>query len=171
MKILVVSDVHKEKERLEAILRENKNVEYIISLGDSELKSSFLEKHDIIAIKGNYPFDAGFTYEHEMVINQTKFLLVHGHKYNIRSGIETLYERMLETDVDVALYGHTHVAAFDVVEKRVLANPGSVYKSKGDLTESYLTIDIEPEYCLFKWLDARQHSVISEKEMKLKSFT
>ncbi|MFP4286646.1 MAG: metallophosphoesterase family protein [Candidatus Izemoplasmataceae bacterium] len=167
-RLIIFSDVHKQKNRLEAILKEHMDATLFISLGDTELKSSFLEQHDIIAIKGNYPFDAGFTYEHEMTIENKKFLFVHGHKYGIRHGIEKLYERMLESNIDFAFYGHTHVAAFDTVENRYLINPGAVYKSRSEINDSYIVFEIDKDHIEIKWLDAINHTLIEHKEFTLK---
>lgn len=167
-RLIIFSDVHKQKARLDSILKEHKGASLFISLGDSELKSRYLEDNDIIAIKGNYPFDAGFTYEHEMRIENKKFLFVHGHKYGVRHGIEKLYERMLESNIDFAFYGHTHVAAFDTVDNRYLINPGAVYKSRSEISDSYIYLEIDEALVTIKWLDAENHTLIEHKELPMK---
>jgi putative phosphoesterase len=167
-RLIIFSDVHRNKARVEGVLSEHKGASLFISLGDTELKSRFLEQHDIIAIKGNYPFDSGFTYEHEMTIENKKFLFVHGHKYGVSHGIEKLYERMLKTDVTFAFYGHTHVAAFDMVEQRYLINPGAMHKSRSEISDSYLYFEIDGNHVTIKWLDAENHTLIELKELVLK---
>lgn len=167
-RLIIFSDAHKQKARIDGIIKEHKDASLLISLGDSELKSRYLEANDIIAIKGNYPFDAGFTYEHEMIIENKRFLFVHGHKYGVRHGIEKLYARMLETNIDFAFYGHTHVAAFDAVENRYLINPGAIYKSRSEINDSYLYLEIDTSQITLKWLDAENHTLIELKELPLK---
>ena len=62
MKLVVFSDAHGNKQAVERIINYNKDTDYLISLGDSELPLSFLQSKNIIMIKGNYPLDAGFKY-------------------------------------------------------------------------------------------------------------
>ncbi len=165
MQLLIFSDVHRNKQRLEAILEEHKAVEYKISLGDSEMKSSFLERHDIVAIKGNFPFDSGFTYEHVLPLEGLKILLVHGHKYRVQGGLEKLYFRMQEVEADIAFYGHTHVASLDRVDGKILINPGSVHKSRNHVPESYMIMEIDKEIT-FKWYNASTHEMLKESNYK-----
>ncbi len=165
MKMLVFSDVHRNKKRLEAILKHHEDVEYRISLGDSELKSSFLEQEDIIAIKGNYPFDSGFTYEHVMPVEKYKILLVHGHKYKVQNGLEKLYFRALEAEVDIAFYGHTHIAALDRVDQKLLINPGSVNKSRNHVPESYMIVEFRDDGVHFVWYNAHNHEILKASQL------
>lgn len=162
MKILVFSDVHRDKNTLLGILNHHQDAEYKISLGDSELKTKFLESYDIIAIKGNYPFDAGFANEHHMVLSGYSFWFVHGHKHNVRSGIERLYEQAMDKQVNVVLYGHTHVADCKVVKNIVIANPGAVNKPRMQTEASYLLLHFEEGKINMAWHHAKTHELLNE---------
>ncbi len=169
MKVLVVSDVHGERKRLEEILKTHEDANLVISLGDSELKQKFLQDRDIIAIKGNYPFDKGFAYEHLMDIKGVNTLLVHGHRHKVRSGISRLYHDMVGKNATLALFGHTHQMTFEHCQGRFLLNPGSVAQSRGMETESYLTMKISDEAIELIWHDARLHHSIGEAKIDRKT--
>ncbi len=162
MKLLVFSDVHKYKERLIALLNHYDDIDLTISLGDSELKRTFLESHDIVAIKGNYPFDAGFTEEHILTIDGYRVLLSHGHRYRVQNGIDKLYYRALEESIQVVFYGHTHIPSFDDVEGRLFINPGAVSKSRSLDQESYMIVKTSKAQWIFRWYNAMDHSLIRE---------
>ena len=161
-RLLIFSDVHKNKERLVHILDRYSDLDYTISLGDSEMKSKFLEERDVVAIKGNATFDAGFTEEHVLMIEEVRVVLTHGHKYRVQNGIDKLYYRALECEAQLIFYGHTHSASYDVVENRLFVNPGSVNRSRSRDPETYLMIEAEKKTWKFQWLDAENHALLRE---------
>ncbi len=167
MKVLIFSDVHGKKERLEAILEKHPDVEYRISLGDTELKRKFLQKHDIVAIKGNYPFDAGFTYEHMMDIKGRKLLFVHGHKYRVKYGYDRLYYKILEAEADIALHGHTHELSHQEISGKHIINPGAVNHARGSFTETYMTMEFLDRSVHIEWLDARNHNPVKKRTLSI----
>ena len=169
MKALVVSDVHGQKQRLLDILTTHDDVDFVISLGDSELKQTFLEKHDIIAIKGNYPFDKGFAYEHMMDIEGIPALLIHGHRHKVRSSLSKLYHHMVTKNATLVLFGHTHQLTFEHCQGRFMLNPGSVDSSRGMETESYLTMNITNEAIDLTWHDACLHHSIGNAKIDRKT--
>ncbi len=143
MKVVVISDVHGNRQAFNRIISFNPDADYIISLGDSELQYSELQKHNVICVKGNYPFDAGVVYEQEIKIKDTKLFITHGHRYKVRRGIDHLYDKGLELSSDIVLYGHTHIAKVDYRNKIYIINPGSVSRSRNHMIESYLILYIE----------------------------
>ncbi len=167
MKILIFSDVHGKKERLEAILKAHEDAKYKISLGDSELRTKFLQKHDIIAIKGNYPFDAGFTYEHVLDIEGRTLLLTHGHKYRVKSGYEQFYFKILETEADLAFHGHTHMVTCEEVSGKYILNPGAVNHARGKFAESYITLYLNKASVEVIWRDAYNHNAIKKENLAI----
>ncbi len=166
MKVLMFSDVHGHKERLNQILTTHEDAHYMISLGDSELKQKYLQQHDIIAIKGNYPFDAGIAYKHVCVINGWKFLLTHGHKERIKQGYETIYYTMLEAEVDIAFYGHTHVPDFKHISGKHIINPGAVHRPRGSIGPTYLIMELEKQSITLNWHHAQSHDVMMSKTIE-----
>jgi len=167
MKVLVFSDVHGHKERLEAILKAHEDAKYIISLGDSELKQAFLQKYDIIAIKGNFPFDSGFTHEHTMAITGRQLYLSHGHKTKVKYGYETLYHKMLEHDADLALHGHTHVMSLTNIAGKYIINPGALHRPRGMEGATYCILTFEEDHVKATWLDAESHEPVKQQSLDI----
>lgn len=100
----------------------------IIHLGDGSTDmrpvfAEYLEKCYIL--RGNCDIAYG---EGECIIEEegVRMLCCHGHKYGVKSGLDTLAYRAKELGCDVALYGHTHRAAIDTVGGVLCVNPGSL---------------------------------------------
>jgi len=163
MKIVVFSDAHGDKQAVESILRNNLMADMIISLGDSELQNSFMQNNDIIAIKGNYPLDAGFIYEKLITVLGKRIFLTHGHKFNVRRGVDKLYYKALETEADIVLYGHTHIPKTDKVHKTLIINPGSISKPRNFENPTYLIIEINDGVIDYKFIDLRTHKIASRQ--------
>lgn len=164
MKIVVLSDVHGNRDILERIISFNPDAEYFISLGDSELPLDYLTDLDIIAIKGNYPRDAGFLYERELTLNGLKLFITHGHKYKVHKDLRKLLDRGYKGGYDVVLYGHTHIARVDKAGSLLLINPGSVYRPRSKEAASYLILNIEKDSSFtYEFKEAETNQVIDIK--------
>lgn len=143
MKLVVFSDVHGRKKLLERVLDFNPDADYYISLGDSELPTDYLQRKNIIMVKGNYPFDGGIHYEQVLYIEEFKVFITHGHKYKVRRGTFYLEEEAMINKYDICLFGHTHIAYAKEIDNVFYMNPGSVSRSRSYVPESYLIIHIE----------------------------
>ena len=168
MKVLVLSDIHGDRKRFKDILKQHEDAEQVLSLGDTGLKRKLLQKHDVIAIKGNTPFDAGFTYEHVMILRERRILLTHGHKYKVKSTHQKLYQRMLDEDCHIAMYGHTHAVAFQEIAGRYILPPGSAGDARGEnASESYAVLTFEKGEVTAQWYDADSHVAFRKEIMKV----
>ena len=123
MKVVVFSDAHGNKQAIKRIIEFNPDADYVISLGDSECRHSFLLNLDIIAIKGNYPRDGGVSYESILEIEGKRLFLTHGHKFGVVNDLEKLLAKGKRIGADVLLYGHTHIPRFDIFEEIILFTP------------------------------------------------
>lgn len=149
MRILVVSDTHRNVRNLREILLQQPSAEVVIHLGDVEedvqlLRHSFPEKM-FLQVRGNCDWgstlpDRGI-YEAEGV----KIFYTHGHLYNVKTGLYQAVCAAREQKAQVLLFGHTHKALTDYEDGLYLMNPGSA--SCGSLGEpaSYGTLDITPQ--------------------------
>ena len=143
MKVVVFSDAHGNKQAIKRIIEFNPDADYVISLGDSECRHSFLLNLDIIAIKGNYPRDGGVSYESILEIEGKRLFLTHGHKFGVVNDLEKLLAKGKRIGADVLLYGHTHIPRFDIFEEIILLNPGSISSPRSKNPPSYLILNIE----------------------------
>lgn len=125
--ITVLSDTHGNRralEKLDTVLSES---DYIIHLGDTSGDGAYL-RHMYGAktyiVNGNC--DAMKLGENELVveIEGVKIFATHGHLYSAKTTLLRLAERAAELDCKIALYGHTHYAREDKINKVTLINPG-----------------------------------------------
>lgn len=142
MKIVVFSDAHGNKEAIKRVVGYHPDADFVVSLGDSEVSYKFLQSMDIIPIKGNFPFDAGFVYESELIIQEKRIFLTHGHKYRVGKGLAKLSNKTINDNYDISLYGHTHIAKLDTIGSRYVVNPGSIRNSRSKEAPSYLVIHL-----------------------------
>jgi len=162
MKVVVFSDAHGSRILVERILSFNPDANYFISLGDSELPLDFLMDLDIIAIKGNYPRDAGFAYESKLEIEGKKLYLTHGHKYGVHKSLMKLLKYVLSQDFDIVLYGHTHIARADKVNNMLIMNPGSIKSPRSKTVPSYLIINITRDSIDYVFKEAETNITIEK---------
>ena len=160
MKIVVFSDAHGNQAAIEHILYLNEDADYIISLGDAEVTEKFLVDHDIVMIKGNSSRDPGFVYESDLLVEGKKLFLTHGHKYKVGKGIDRLVKRVAHGEYDLALYGHTHVAAIDQIMKIDFINPGSCASPRNSLPPTYLIINIQEGVMTYTFKEAIDNNTI-----------
>ena len=160
MKVVVFSDAHGSRILVERILSFNPDADYFISLGDSELPLDFLMDLDIIAIKGNYPRDAGLAYESKLVIEGKKLYLTHGHKYGVHKSLMKLLKYVLSQDFDIVLYGHTHIARADKVNDMLIMNPGSIKSPRSKTLPSYLILNITKDSIDYVFKEAETNITI-----------
>lgn len=115
MRILVLSDSH-----LHSVKLDLDSYDYVIHCGDG---NRMLKADNIYSVRGNCDFRG----DKELIItiNNKKLLITHGDLYNVKYGYTRISYRALEADVDVCLFGHTHVADVFEFEKMVFVNPGA----------------------------------------------
>jgi putative phosphoesterase len=161
MNIVVFSDAHGNKDAVKRVVSFNPDAEFIVSLGDTEMSYNFLQDLDIIPIKGNFPLDAGFVYESELIVETKRFFLTHGHKYKVGKGLGKISNKMLKEGYDVGLYGHTHIAKIDKLGSKFVINPGSIRNSRNKTEPSYLVITKEDDKLVFTFKNSETNEVIN----------
>lgn len=128
MKIAVVSDTHLNTSMLDKILKETKDADIIFHLGDNVKDALYLEKNfngDVYYVKGNCDIAVSADTDKVIEIEGKKFFLTHGHNYRVNYDLNNLYYKAKELNVDVAVYGHTHVKLIENYGDLYILNPGS----------------------------------------------
>lgn len=143
MKILIFSDNHGDKNTIVSIIKKHKDVDRIISLGDSELPKEFFESFNIKGVRGNYPLDPSFPLEMILEVNGYKLLFTHGHKFFVKFNLDRLYYRAKELMCDTVFYGHTHIPTDEIVDGIRFINPGAIKRPKMGSKRSYIILTIE----------------------------
>jgi putative phosphoesterase len=145
MRILVMSDAHGQIRGAEKALEAHPDAKQVFYLGDGsdkihELKS-FYPDRNINIVSGNCDFNSNFMSRGEAVVNGIRILYTHGHRYNVKYGIQLLYDEAKTIGAKLVLYGHTHVSKIEYIDGIYFVNPGALSRSR-DGHESYAVIDI-----------------------------
>lgn len=131
MKVLVISDTHKDISRAEQIIKRLKRqVDYVIHLGDHIKDAQDLGYiHDDIhfeCVVGNCDWSHLGETQKVVLINGKKFLIAHGHTYGVKHSLSKLISKVKKLELDGAFYGHTHVPTVYERNGILIMNPGSL---------------------------------------------
>ncbi len=145
MRIGVISDSHGDIALMKKIVQAMGDIDIYIHLGDfvNDAKRVFKGKK-FYFVKGNCDLTND---KEELVLelNGYKFLITHGHQFNIKFGYNNIYYRALEWDADIVLFGHTHMPISIWYQGRLFFNPGSITYPRGGSKASYGIIEITDE--------------------------
>lgn len=146
MKILVVSDTHKNFTMLKKAFDSVPDADIVVHLGDGEsdfmLLRSMNPTRKMIYIGGNCDEDLHKPWQSVDACGR-KIFCVHGHNHDVHKGVEELVKAAKLYGCSVALYGHTHVRHTDLVDGVYVMNPGSLDSPRDGSARSFgiLTVD------------------------------
>ncbi|MBE6795575.1 MAG: YfcE family phosphodiesterase [Ruminococcaceae bacterium] len=133
VRILVISDSHKNKYNLFAAIKAEPTAEIVYFLGDGytdieEAKMAFGDKKAFICVRGNCDFYCDFPDKDIRTIGGEKILATHGHNEYVKFGLTKLEQDSFYEKYTIALFGHTHTPLHkNNTELGVqLFNPGSI---------------------------------------------
>ena len=135
MKLLVLSDSHGAVERLQSILQREAGCEAIVHLGDGAADMArclpYTVGKPVWLTRGNCDRDAsGLQEKHVFSEAGVTVFACHGHRYNVKTGLLTLYFAGAQAQAGLCLYGHTHVQKAEIYEGVTLLNPGAVLNGR-----------------------------------------
>lgn len=144
MRILVISDTHRDRFALrEALLRQQK-AEVIIHLGDgAEEAADFCEGlpgKAFYQVRGNCDWGSMLPAEGMISLEGKNIFYTHGHLYEVKYGLSNFIAAAERKKAQIALFGHTHQAMTEYRDGLYLMNPGSLSGSSG----TYGIIDLTP---------------------------
>ncbi len=140
MKILVLSDSHKDIPSLRIALTSNSDAGAVIFLGDGvddlDKFEDLLKNKLRIAVKGNCDsFFSPYPLKTVEKLQDTYIYCTHGHSEHVKYGLEELRERASQAGAKIALFGHTHIPYTDYKDGLYLLNPGSVRQNSCGIIE------------------------------------
>ena len=146
MRIVVVADTHRDYYMLKEVVERNLDADAFIHLGDGEnelrdMQQLFPDK-TFYFVQGNRDYASKAKVTDILHLGGKKILITHGHHYDVRETIDNLVNTAKENDVDIALYGHTHLYSSTIIDGIYVMNPGSLHAPRGRRYRSYGTIDI-----------------------------
>lgn len=146
MRILVLSDSHRDAVSLYTAIEREPTAEVVYFLGDgcgeaSEAAARYIGKKQFICVKGNCDFCADVPEKDIRTLENTRIYATHGYAENVKFTYQNLYYAAKENGCTLALFGHTHDPYLDYYDGIYLFNPGSLKSGEYgvvDLTEKGL---------------------------------
>ena len=140
MKILILSDLHRNLTALAGVLMRRRNLDdLIIFLGDGcadfeDMTSDILCPKLIVSGNGETYFGGLSRWEDEAVVNLDGFriMAMHGHRYGVKEGLDAAIKHASVSGADILLYGHTHIPYEEHIPEKNgvkalhIFNPGSI---------------------------------------------
>lgn len=145
-KILVLSDVHSNRNALTRVADIMKESDYVIFLGDgiSALSEYFgVLKDKLYAVDGNCDFSGLGQRQGLLEVEGHKIFFTHGHLYGVKSDLTKLSLKAQEVGADIVLYGHTHIANVEKQGGVYFINPGCFEGRGQEISYCYLMIHNE----------------------------
>lgn len=140
MKILALSDSHKDIPSLRIAITSNSDADAVIFLGDGvddlENFKELLQSKILIAVKGNCDsFFSSYPLKTVEKLQDTYIYCTHGHSEHVKYGLEELITKAAQAGAKIALFGHTHIPYTDYRNGLYLLNPGSVRQNSCGIIE------------------------------------
>lgn len=147
MKVLIVSDTHRENSNFMKVLEREQPVDMLIHCGDlegSEYLFSQAAGCPTHMITGNNDFFSSLPPEKEFRIGRYNVFLTHGHTYRVSLGYEMLRQEGIAHNADIVMFGHIHRPVVDCIGGVWLINPGSLsYPRQEGRRPSYIVMNVE----------------------------
>jgi len=147
MKILIVSDTHRNHDNLDMVIEQEKPFDLLIHLGDAEGCEDYIEamaECSVEVVAGNNDFFSSLPYEQEIKIGKYNVFLTHGHYYYVNAGISRIQSEGIARGADIVMFGHTHCPVLERIDDMIILNPGSIsYPRQEGKNPSYMIMDVD----------------------------
>lgn len=149
MFVLIISDSHGIRYRLDEVLNRVKKVDMIIHLGDICGDAEYLRKQadcPVHIVAGNNDFGGELPREEIIEIADKQIWLTHGHRYHVNYGLAEIIEEAETLGMDIVMFGHTHVPVVREENGLNIVNPGSLaYPRQIGYKPSYILMEVDLE--------------------------
>ena len=146
MRIVVISDSHKRSDIIEKILLAQPDAEYVFFLGDNardiEDFEFIFEKKRFYSVCGNCDYFSVLPTTGVSLVAGKRIFYTHGHTLGVKYSTEQLKNAALQSECQIALYGHTHIPKILYEDGLYMVNPGSCALPRSSKA-TYAVIDIE----------------------------
>ncbi len=146
MKVLVVSDTHRNNENYFKLL-EMHHPDMVIHCGDSEgSEYSLTSAADcpVQIVSGNNDYFSDLPRELEFSIGRYQVWVTHGHSYYVSAGNEMIKREAIARGKDIVIYGHTHRPVVDMDGAVIALNPGSLsYPRQENRKPSFILMETD----------------------------
>lgn len=142
IRLLVFSDSHGVRQPMKDLYDRYSN-DGVIHLGDHIADARWLLQrtngHPVYQVLGNC--DLGeMGYERQVLeLEGAKILMMHGHRYGVKSGYGTALAAAKAEEAQAVLFGHTHIPFMERRDGILMLNPGALRNPNRE----YAIIEIE----------------------------
>lgn len=147
MKIGITGDTHRDIACIRKIVQLAPPVEQWLHTGDHVGDAILLAKQTgllVTKVLGNCDYDSQEANIDEIfVLEGFKIWLTHGHRYMGHTHVEKLAWWAKQLEVDVVIYGHTHIPMFKYYGDKLLINPGSPSRPRGGSRPSFAVLTLK----------------------------
>ena len=130
--ILIISDTHGNIQAIKQLLENYHGlIKAVVHLGDNardiiRIAGTAVKSNMYHIVNGNTDPEVAAYNERVIEIAGKRIFITHGHRYNVKSGLDMLIYRARELQVDACLFGHTHKQTLFTQNGIVFINPGSL---------------------------------------------
>lgn len=160
MKFLVISDNHGQWPLVNEIIQKfRSSVDFVFHCGDSEFPADDPIWEDVDAVvSGNMDFDPQFRRKQEIETQIGNVLLVHGHLNGVNYGNDELMYEAKKHKFKFVFHGHTHILYADYQDGILIANPGSLSRSRGPYPyKTFMLVNVEPDEIIVEYYDENRN--------------
>lgn len=145
MKIGIVSDTHRMIKCIDKAIPYLKDCDLIIHAGDNYSDARYIYTETsvgVMAVVGNCDYEDA---EEELLFDFAgkKFFVCHGHRYDVKYGLNFLKTKAEREGADIVVFGHSHETFTDVIDGVLYINPGSLALPRGGTKRGFVILDIE----------------------------
>ena len=148
MKILIVSDTHRNNANFLKVVERTAPVDMVVHCGDVEGSEYLIREASgcpVQMVQGNNDFFSDLLQEEEFELEGYHIFITHGHYYYVAMSEERLKEEARERGADIVMYGHTHKPALTREPGLITLNPGSIaYPRQAGRRPSYMIMNMMP---------------------------
>ena len=150
-KILIFSDNHGKKERMNKIIQKyNSEVSLILHAGDILLTKDNFESKINYVVKGNNDYE-DYEYEYKINFLNKLILLTHGNLYFGFGGYKPNYKKLISfmenEKIDIFVHGHLHIPYSRFEKNKLFVCPGSIDYPRSIEGASFCILEVkEHEY-------------------------
>ena len=146
MKIAVISDTHGNIQLALNALKHIGKIDRLLHLGDhysDALQISTKTGIPVDAVSGNTDLDSEPWADREktLYVNGTRLFITHGDIYKVKQGIDRLVEKAITEDVQIVLFGHTHLPMKQRIGNILFINPGCIIPNNSNNSLALLNLN------------------------------
>jgi len=132
MRIGVISDTHGDQATIRQVVKLLSNIDMWLHAGDCCQDAECLRSLvavPVFAVRGNCDGTTTTKIDEFVEAHGHRIWLTHGHYYGVKKNTQDLVRWGKHHEVDIVIYGHTHVPDNHWCGGILIFNPGSAYGS------------------------------------------